>query len=79
MDQNNMNKPMEGGMTCKCPHHKMGPWMLILIGIVLLLGAFNILDGMVQMIIVGVALIVIGATKLGGANCKCCNHDKMKM
>ena len=81
MDQNNMGSSMGEGKTCNCVHHKVVPWMIILIGIVVLLNAFSFmwLNSMMQMIIIGIALIVIGGTKLNGQNCKCCNHDKMKM
>ena len=80
MDQNNMGSSMGDGKVCKCVHHKVVPWMIILIGLVVLLGAFNILTGMWQMILVGLFLVVIGGTKLNSHKCGCCNHEKpMKM
>lgn len=73
-----MNKPMgDMSKTCNCVHHKIGPWMVILIGIVLILAAFDILTSMWVWLIVGVLLVVKGGTKLNASKCNCCNHDKM--
>jgi hypothetical protein len=82
MDQNQMNKPVMGdaSKTCNCTHHKIGPWALILAGVVVILGALNVLNSTWVMILIGVLLIVKGGVKIGGRQCNCCNRDKiMKM
>jgi hypothetical protein len=61
---------MEGKM-CSCPHHKVMPIGIILIGLVVLAGQL----GWVTMSFVGVAwpilLILIGIGKWMGGSCKC--------
>jgi hypothetical protein len=61
---------------CKCPHHKIVPWCIILIGLSFLLSQMNILTvGAVNMLW-PVFLIIIGVVKLRGGNCKCCHINK---
>ena len=60
------------GMTCKCPHHKMIPLSILLIGVVFLLNAFGMLSMNVVSIIWPILVIVIGGTKMAGNSCKCC-------
>jgi hypothetical protein len=69
---NDMNQP-GGSMGCKCPHHKVMPVAIILIGLAFLLETFNILSASSVAIIWPVLLIIIGAVKLGG--CKCCKQN----
>lgn len=61
---------MENGKVCACPHHKMVPWCIILIGLTFLLGQMNILTMEAVGLIWPVLLIIIGVTKL--VKCKCC-------
>ena len=71
-----MNPNMGGDMSkkvCNCPHHKVVPIMIIIIGLVILVGAFSMLTFQWASILIGVALIVIGGTKLGSRSCKCCS------
>ena len=60
--------------VCNCPHHKVIPLSIILIGLAVLLGATSYLTGTTVNILVGILLIVIGGTKLKGRNCKCCSR-----
>ncbi len=62
--------------VCKCTHHKMGPIMMIFIGLVLLIGALNYLTFQWVTILVAAALIIMGAVKLGGHSCKCCGNKQ---
>jgi hypothetical protein len=69
----NMNQG--GSMGCKCPHHKVTPVAIILIGLAFLLGDWNILTMGAVALIWPVLLIIIGLVKLGG--CKCCKKSHM--
>ena len=64
---------MPQGASCKCPHHKMMPLMIVLIGLTFLLGAFNILSPMVVAVIWPILLILIGLQKMFKGMCKCCS------
>ena len=61
---------MEGEKDCKCTHHKIMPWCIILIGLAFLLLQLNILTAYAVGIIWPILLMVIGAKKL--MKCKCC-------
>ena len=60
---------MENEKVCKCPHHKLMPWCIILIGVAFLLMNLNIYVHAMS-IIWPILLIVIGLKKL--VACKCC-------
>ncbi len=64
----------QSGM-CKCPHHKVVPVALILIGLAFLLQTFNVISGALVAMIWPVLVIIIGIVKLGG--CKCCRTSHM--
>ena len=55
---------------CKCNHHKLVPACIALIGLVFLLGQWDILTASAVALIWPILLIVIGVTKL--MKCKCC-------
>lgn len=59
--------------VCNCPHHKVVPWAIILVGIDFILGGFGILNVMWMWIILGILLIIAGGTKLNSRKCGCCN------
>jgi hypothetical protein len=59
------------GKVCRCPHHKILPWMLILIGLDFLLGATNVLTMEFVSITWPILVIIIGGTKL--VRCNCCS------
>lgn len=71
-----MDQMNQQGKTCNCPHHKVMPWGILLVGIAILLGALNILTSMAVQVAVAVILIIIGGFKLNGSKCGCCakNH-----
>lgn len=56
--------------VCKCPHHKMVPWIIILIGIDFLLGAVNVLTGTFVAVTWPILVIIAGVVKLN--RCACC-------
>ena len=62
---------MENNM-CKCPHHKIVPILIILIGLTFLLGVLNILTSSFVDLAWPVLLILIGMQKLMAGKCKCC-------
>jgi len=65
---------MQGGM-CKCPHHKMAPFFLVLIGVVFLLKALNYVTAGAADVIWGVLVMCIGFQKMARGMCKCyMNH-----
>jgi hypothetical protein len=59
------------GKVYKCPHHKVVPVLIILVGLDFLLGAVNVLTWSFVDITWPILLIIGGATKLGG--CSCCS------
>ena len=61
---------MENEKVCKCTHHKVVPACITLIGLVILLGAMNVLTVGAVSIMWPLLLIIIGLTKMMG--CKCC-------
>ncbi len=63
---------MMNGM-CKCPHHKVVPAMIVLIGLLFLLNALGSLSSGMLAILWPLALIVIGLMKCCGM-CKCCSE-----
>ncbi len=69
-------EPNEKGMRCSCPHHKMVPIFIILIGLVFLLGALGVLNDTFVAYAWPILIIVIGLQKLFGNACKCCDGHK---
>ena len=74
---NMSSMPGSSGMkknVCKCPHHKVTPILIILLGVLFLLGALNILTSSFVMIVWPIILIALGAQKLAEKTgmCKCC-------
>ena len=61
---------MEDKKVCKCMHHKLLPWGLVLIGLSFLLMQLNILSAYYVGIIWPILLIAIGVEKL--MKCNCC-------
>jgi len=59
------------GMTCKCPHHKAMPWIIILIGLDFFLGAIGVLTSSFVSVTWPILVIVIGVVKL--VRCGCCS------
>ncbi len=61
------NQDMKG---CRCGHHKMFGWLVVLFGLTFLLGAFNVLSAYVVGMIWPVLVIIAGC----GMMCKCYEH-----
>jgi predicted RND superfamily exporter protein len=57
--------------TCKCPHHKIIPLLILIFGLTLLAGALNWVSGNTVYIVAALVVILIGLQKLIG--CKCCS------
>ena len=57
--------------TCKCPHHKIVPLLVVILGIVFLLGAMDVLSPEVVGIVWPIVLIVGGLMKMMSGSCKC--------
>lgn len=60
---------MEGNV-CRCPHHKVMPVAIMLIGVTFILANLGVVDGMFVAWAWPVLLIIAFLPKLGG--CKCC-------
>lgn len=72
-----MKGKMEGGaegkkMMCKCPHHKMIPWLIVTIGVVFLFGQIGIFTMGFVNVAWPILVIAAGAMKLMEGKCKCC-------
>lgn len=58
---------------CACKCHKVGPLVIVLIGVTFLLGNLGYVSAQTVGIVWPILLIVLGLKKLGGAGmCKCC-------
>lgn len=57
---------------CKCPHHKMVPLFIALIGLVFLLQALGTISASFAEIAWPILLILIGLQKMFGGMCSCC-------
>jgi len=66
---------MDGGM-CACPHHKIKPIVIILIGVAFLLQATGTLPATTVAMVWPIGLIIIGVMKLMGGMCGCCGAKK---
>ena len=62
---------MAGG-KCSCPHHKVVPLMITLIGVAFLFQALNVLTMSTVAVLWPILLIIAGGTKLFSGGCKCC-------
>ncbi len=67
---------MNEGMTCRCPHHKLVPLYIVLIGLAFLLRAFGVLSVSFVAYAWPVLLILIGVQKMCKGMCKCCTSEK---
>ncbi len=63
---------VSNSQMCKCPHHKIVPMLIALIGVLFLLSALNIIGEKLTMIGWPVLVILIGLNKMMGGKCKCC-------
>ncbi len=58
---------------CGCPCHKVPGMLIALIGLVFLLGAFNVLSSRAVEITWPILLILLGLKKMFSGMCKCCD------
>ena len=63
---------MSSGMSCMCPHHKVVPVAVVLIGLTFILGATQIITPYAVSLIWPTLLVIIGLTKMCSGSCKCC-------
>ncbi len=66
---------MQGGKNrCACPHHKVFPILIILLGLTFLLQAMGWLTNSTAMMVWPVIVIAAGVMKLADKSgmCKCC-------
>jgi hypothetical protein len=58
---------------CRCLCHKMDGLFYVVIGVIILLWAFDMIRANIFWIIVGAVVIVAGLQKILGGLCKCCD------
>ena len=63
------NKPH--GPTCSCPHHKVIPATIMLVGFAMLIDQLSLYHGL-TMWAIAVGLVVTGCVKFFESSCKCC-------
>lgn len=68
------NTPM--GQSCPCPHHKMVPVYVVLLGVLFLLNAFDVVTAGVTAMVWPIIIIAIGLQKIFQSRCSCCSKDK---
>jgi hypothetical protein len=61
------------GKKCRCFCHKMDGLFYVVIGVIILLWAFDVIRANIFWIIVGAVVIVAGLQKIMGGFCKCCD------
>lgn len=66
------------GGGCKCPHHKIVPLCITLIGLVFLLQAWSVVSSSFTAWAWPLLLLIIGLMKLTGGMCKCCGPNAKK-
>ncbi len=60
------------GKVCNCPHHKIVPGLITLIGLAFLLQAFAVVSASFVAMAWPILLILIGLKKMASGKCKCC-------
>ena len=62
-----------GGMNmCKCPHHKMIPMLIFVIGLLFFLNAVGVVTANALAILWPIAVMLAGLMKMMKGKCKCC-------
>jgi hypothetical protein len=59
--------------VCGCPHHKMVPFFIILIGVTFLMRYFGAMSQMMVDLVWPILLILIGLQKMMSGVCRCCS------
>jgi len=68
--------PAASGPYCKCPHHKVVPALIALIGASFLLNGLGWISGHANSIIWPIFLILIGCDRAMSYECKCTKTHK---
>lgn len=66
----------QGYPTCNCPHHKVIPGLIALLGLLFFLHAFGVFSQHVVDIIWPLIVLLIGVNKMFMHKCNCCSRDK---
>ena len=75
--------PNEGGGNmgvvdaCKCPHHKMVPLLVFIIGLLFFLNAVNVVTSSAVTMLWPIGLMLVGLMKMMSGKCKCCGNKCM--
>ncbi len=70
----NEGKMGGGANVCKCPHHKMVPLLIFIIGLLFFLNAINVVTTSALTMLWPVAVMLVGLMKMMKRKCKCCNQ-----
>ena len=62
---------------CKCPHHKMVPMMIFVVGLLFFLNTVNVITTGALNTLWPIAVMIAGLTKMMGSSCKCCTAKQM--
>ncbi|MFA5946588.1 MAG: DUF5668 domain-containing protein [Patescibacteria group bacterium] len=65
----------DGGM-CGCPHHKLVPLIIVIVGVAFLLQTLGVLTAATVSMVWPIGLIMIGLMKLSSGMCGCCSMKK---
>lgn len=68
-----MNPNQGGEKMCNCPHHKMLPLALLIVGVLFLLQALGVDMGNTVAIVWPILLILWALKKMSKGSCKCCS------
>ena len=73
VDQNQMAEAHKG-QKCPCPHHKMIPIFLVLLGLSFLLTVMGVISTTVNNYVWPILVILIGLQKIFEGRCTCCSR-----
>ncbi len=62
--------------VCRCPHHKVVPGLITLLGLAFLLEAVGVLSTQTVSIAWPTIIILIGLNKAFAYKCTCCGRDR---
>ena len=69
-----MNTNHMDGKMCNCPHHKMMPFAVLIVGVLFLLQALGVAMGNLVNIVWPIVLILWALKKMSKGMCKCCDQ-----
>ena len=65
--------PMGQGKTCHCVHHKVGPILVIIVGLEFFFAEINVLTWGFVNVTWPILVVIWGIVMLSGRNCRCCD------